>query len=415
MSVDDSSGLADGSYALADGSSGSADGSSASADGSLAPADGSPAATAREGSRSGSALAIRARVERGGFSLDVDDEIPLEGVTAVFGASGSGKSTLLRTIAGFTRPDAGRIAFGETVWFDASKRIDRPAHERPVGMLFQNARLFEHLDVSGNLAYGEKRRGRDLGRFSRLEVVGALDLGELLGRRTASLSGGERQRVALGRTLLSNPDLLLLDEPLSGLDRERKSEILPYLEDVTRRFGIPTLYVSHDMDEVARLADRVWVFAGGRLQTTGPTAEIVERLDLEPLVGRFEAGVLVEGRVARHDTRLRLTYVDLHGDELTMPLLDRVVPGDPVRLRIRARDVALATQRPEGLSIRNILPGRIVDLLREPDSGAVEVLVELRADRIRARLTLAAVEELGLALGDPVFALVKSVSFDRAG
>ena len=145
------------------------------------------------------------------------------------------------------------------------------------------------------------------------------------------------------------------------------------------------------------------------------TAEIVERLDLQPLLGHFEAGVLVEGRVARHDTRLHLTFVDLHGDELTMPLLDRVVPGDSVRLRIRARDVALATQRPEGLSIRNILPGRIVDLLREPGSGAVEVFVELRADRIRARLTLAAVEELGLSVGDPVFALVKSVSFDRAG
>ena len=360
-------------------------------------------------------LAVRARVEWRGFVLDVDDEVPLEGVTAVFGASGSGKSTLLRTIAGFERPSAGRIAFGDEIWFDAAAGIDRAAHERPVGMLFQDARLFEHLDVSGNLAYGEKRRGRDLARFSRLEVVGALDLASLLGRRTAALSGGERQRVALGRTLLSNPDLLLLDEPLSGLDRERKAEILPYLEDVTQRFGIPTLYVSHDIDEVARLADRVWVFAGGRLQTTGSTAEIVERLDLEPLTGRFEAGVLVEGRVARHDARLHLTFVDLHGDELTMPLVDRVVPGDQVRLRIRARDVALATQRPEGLSIRNVLPGRIVDLVREPESGAVEVFVELRSDRIRARLTLAAVEDLQLSIGDPVFALIKSVSFDRAG
>ncbi len=365
--------------------------------------------------RSDSTLAIRARVEQGGFVLDVDDEIPIEGVTAVFGASGSGKSTLLRALAGFERPSEGRIVFGDTVWFDAAAGIDLPAHARPVGMLFQDARLFEHLDVSGNLAYGEKRRGRELARFSRLEVVAALDLGDLLGRRTAALSGGERQRVALGRTLLSNPDLLLLDEPLSGLDRDRKAEILPYLEDVTRRFGIPTLYVSHDIDEVARLADRVWVFAGGRLQTTGSTAEIVERLDLQPLTGRFEAGVLVEGRVTRHDTRLHLTFVDLHGDELTMPLVDRVVPGDSVRLRIRARDVALATRQPEGLSIRNVLPGRIVDLLREPDSGAVEVFVELRSDRIRARLTLAAVEELGLTVGDPVFALVKSVSFDRAG
>lgn len=360
-------------------------------------------------------LAVRARVERGGFVLDVDDAIPLEGVTAIFGPSGSGKSTLLRAIAGFDRPVAGRIAFGDTLFFDRQSGVDLRPHERSVGMLFQDARLFEHLDVSGNLGYGEKRRGRQLSRWTRREVVDALDLASLEGRRMSGLSGGERQRVALGRTLLSNPDLLLLDEPLSGLDRERKAEILPYLEDVTRRFGIPTLYVSHDIDEVARLADRVWVFAEGRLQTSGSTAEIVERLDLQPLTGRFEAGVLVEGRVARHDTRLRLTFVDLHGDTLTMPLVDRLEPGDPVRLRIRARDVALATRRPEGLSIRNILPGRIVDLVREPGSGSVEAFVELRSDRIRARLTLAAVEELELAIGDPVFALVKSVSFERAG
>jgi len=360
-------------------------------------------------------LSIRLRVVYRGFDLEIDDAIELEGVTAIFGASGSGKSTLLRAIAGFERPVSGRIAFGEDVWFDAAERIDVAPHRRPVGMLFQDARLFDHLDVAGNLAFGERRRGREGGRFSRDDVVVALDLDGLLGRRIESLSGGERQRVALARTLLSSPDLLLLDEPLSGLDRERKAEILPYLEDVTRRFRIPTLFVSHDIDEVARLADRVWVFAAGRLQTSGPTAAIVERLDLQPLTGRFEAGVLVEGRVARHDPRLHLTFVDLHGDEFTMPLMDRLAPGDPVRFRIRARDVAVATQRPEGLSIRNVLPGRIADLVHVPESGSVEAFIQLREDRIRARLTLAAVEELGLEVGSSVFALVKSVSFERGG
>jgi len=360
-------------------------------------------------------LSIRVHVVHPGFELEVDDMLDLEGVTAIFGASGSGKSTLLRAIAGFDRPTSGRIAFGEDVWFDTAAGVDLAPHKRPVGMLFQDARLFDHLDVEANLAFGEKRRGRNRDRFTREEVLVALDLGGLAGRRTDSLSGGERQRVALARTLLSSPDLLLLDEPLSGLDRERKAEILPYLEDVTRRFRIPTLFVSHDIDEVARLADRVWVFAAGRLQTSGATAAIVERLDLQPLTGRFEAGVLVEGRVARHDPRLHLTFVDLHGDEFTMPLIDRLEPGDPVRLRIRARDVAVATQRPEGLSIRNVLPGHITDLVREVESGSVEAFIQLREDRIRARLTLAAVEDLSLEIGSAVFALVKSVSFERGG
>jgi molybdate transport system ATP-binding protein len=371
----------------------------------------------RAGGGSGAAsppmLSLRVNVTYPGFALEIDNTIDLVGVTAIFGASGSGKSTLLRTIAGFERPTSGRIVFGEEVWFDSLSRIDVAPHRRPVGMLFQDARLFDHLDVSGNLGFGEKRRGRDRGQFSRDDVLAALDLEGLLDRRVDSLSGGERQRVALARTLLSSPHLLLLDEPLSGLDRDRKAEILPYLEDVTRHFRIPTVFVSHDIDEVARLADRVWVVAEGRLQTSGVTAAIVERLDLQTLTGRFEAGVLVEGRVARHDPRLHLTFVDLHGDEFTMPLMERLSPGEAVRLRIRARDVAIATQRPEGLSIRNVLPGRITDLVRTDEGGSVEAFVQLREDRIRARLTLAAVEELGLEVGSAVFALVKSVSFER--
>lgn len=369
-------------------------------------------AAAPSGPGAAPALALSLRVAHPGFRLELEGELPLAGVTAIFGPSGSGKSTLLRAIAGFERRAEGRVAFGDRVWLDAAAGIDLPPHRRPAGMLFQDARLFPHLDVAGNLAYAVRRRGRD-GRFGRDAVVEALDLAPLLARSVDALSGGERKRVALARTLLSNPALLLLDEPLSGLDRGRKAEILPYLEDVTRRFGLPTLFVSHDIDEVARLADRVWVLDGGRLQTTGPTAEIVERLDLEPLTGRFEGGVLVEGRVDRHDPRLHLTFVDLHGDELTMPLLERLAPGDPVRLRIRARDVALATERPVGLSIRNVLPGRIVELVPEPETGSVEAFVALHADRLRARLTLAAVEELGLEVGSPVFALVKSVSFER--
>lgn len=360
-------------------------------------------------------LELRLRVVRGDFTLDVEGSIDLDCVTAVFGPSGSGKSTLLRAIAGFESPHEGRIAFGDEVWLDTAARRDLPAHRRAAGMLFQDARLFDHLDVEGNLAFAEKRRTPTARRFARDEVVTALDLTSLLSRRVTALSGGERQRVALARTLLSSPRLLLLDEPLSGLDRERKAEILPYLEEVIRRFALPTLFVSHDIDEVVRLADRVWVVSEGRLQTEGPIATIVERLDLEPLTGRFEAGVVVEGRVVSHDPRLHLTRVDVHGDAFTMPLLERLAEGDPVRMRIRARDVALAIQRPEGLSIRNVVPGQIADLVPEPETGSALAFVQLRGDRIQARLTLAAVEELGLEAGSRVYALIKSVSFERAG
>jgi len=360
-------------------------------------------------------LDLRIRIDRPSFDLDVSERLELSGVTAVFGPSGSGKSTLLRAIAGFEKPAPGRIAAGDGVWFDSEKGIDVAPHRRPVGFMFQDARLFAHLDVARNLAYGERRRRGRLEGFDRADVISALDLGPLLARAIDSLSGGERQRVALGRTLLVHPELLLLDEPLSALDRERKADILPYLEAVTERFRIPTFYVSHDIDEVAQLADRVLVLVDGRVSIHGPTAAIVERLDLQPITGRFEAGVLLEGRVVRHDVRLHLTHLDVHGDALTMPMIERIPPGGTIRFRIRARDVALATRRPEGLSIRNVLPGTLTDLVVDPETGIAHALVQLQADRIRARLTQAAVEDLGLETGMSVFALVKSVSFERGG
>lgn len=360
----------------------------------------------------GTALQVHARVVLPDFTLEVQETLEEVGVTALFGASGSGKTTLLRAIAGFEKPVRGRITLGGSVFFDHERGIDVPPHRRPVGFLFQDARLFEHLDVSGNLDFAARRRGGADERFDRQAVVDALDLSPLLARRVAALSGGERQRVALGRTLLAGPALLLLDEPLAALDAGRKAEILPFLEEVTRRFRIPTLFVSHDVDEVVELADRVLVLADGQVRAEGPTAEIVEHLDLSPITGRREAGVLVEGRVARHDERLHLTLVDLDGDELTLPLASRFEPGDSIRLRVMAQDVAIAVERPRGLSIRNVLPGRITNLRFETE-GAVDATIQLRAAHLRSRLTQAAVEDLGLEEGSEVFALVKSVSLDR--
>jgi molybdate transport system ATP-binding protein len=360
-------------------------------------------------------LELRIVLRRSSFTLELDETIGLTGVTAIFGPSGGGKSTLLRAIAGLEVPDTGRIVCGGEVWYDSAAGVHLPAHRRTTGILFQDARLFPHLDVTANLNYARKRRRRELDAFSFDHIVTALDLEALLPRRIGNLSGGERQRVALARTLLTAPRLLLLDEPLAALDRDRKSEILPYLDALPKRFGIPTLYVSHDIDEVAHLADRVLVLAQGRVRAHSHTAAIFERLDLEPVLGRFETGVLIEGTVRGHDQRLHVTAVDVQGVALTLPLLEHLSTGERIRLRIRARDVAIATQVPTGLSIRNVLPGVLTEINEEPGSGSAEVSVDVNGARVRARLTLAAVEALALTPGMPVFALVKSVSFEPFG
>ena len=359
------------------------------------------------------ALHLNIEAAYSGFALALDEQIPLDGVTAIFGPSGGGKTTLLRAIAGFERPRAGRIALGEEAWFDSEKSLDIPAHKRGAGLMFQDARLFPHLTVEGNLDYADKRSAGAGNGFDKAAVIDALGLAPLLRRRTDALSGGERQRAALARTLLARPKLLLLDEPLAALDRVRKTESLAFIEAALKRFGVPALYVSHDIEEVARLADRTLVLAEGKAQALGPTAEILERLDLQDVTGKFEAGVLIEGRVVSHDARLKLTEMDIGGASLSMPMIDRLSPGDGVRLRVRARDVALATRRPEGLSIRNIIAGTLTRLVLEEETAFAEAFIDLGAAHLRARITRAAVEDLQLAEGMAVFALVKSVSFDR--
>ncbi len=358
-------------------------------------------------------LSLRARLSYPQLELDVREELSLSGVTALFGPSGSGKSTLLRLIAGLKTPRAGRIALGSEVWFDSRSGVNVPAHCRSVGFMFQDSRLFDHLSVKGNLEFADKRSSRDAPGIVWQDVVAALDLEALLERRSRSLSGGERQRVALARSLLTRPRLLMLDEPLSALDDKRKAEILPYLERIPRHFDIPTIFVSHALDEIVQLAGSMIVLAEGRVQAYGPTAAIVERLDLQPITGRLEAGVLVHARVRGHDSRLALTHVDLDGQPLKMPIVKKLAVGETVRLRIPARDVAVAVSKPGGISIRNVLAAKIERIAVDGDSAFTEVFMTLRSARIRARLTRDAVEKLNLTAGMPVFALIKSVSFDR--
>jgi molybdate transport system ATP-binding protein len=243
-------------------------------------------------------------------------------------------------------------------------------------------------------------------------VVEALDLAPLLDRATGALSGGERQRVAIGRTLLSRPQLLLMDEPLAALDLRRKAAILPYIERLPEMFGVPILYVTHAIGELTQISQTMILLSEGQVSAVGPVAELMERLDLYPMTGRFEAGVVLDARVTGHDSVYRLTDLDVAGQQMIVPAIEMPVDS-MLRLRIRARDVSLAIQPPAGISIRNVLKGTIAEIAEEPDTAFAEALVDLGGAHLRARLTRKSVRDLSLAVGRPVFALIKSVAIDR--
>lgn len=347
-----------------------------------------------------------------GHRIKFHEKISLSGITALFGPSGSGKTSLLRVIAGLERRYIGSVIFNGTKWADSNTGLFTPPHKRPIGMVFQHDRLFPHLSVAGNLAYANKRSSK--GGITYDQVVAALDLEALLTHAPDTLSGGEKQRVALGRTLLTQPELLLLDEPLSALDIRRKAELLPFLEKIPREFDIPAIFVSHAIDEVARLANEVILLSDkGRVSTRGPIPEIFETQEMHDFTGRFEAGTFLEVTVSAQDKEFRLTSLNFEGQTLRMPMVAALSIGDRIRLRIRARDVAIATKRPEGISIRNTLEATISAVKPETDTAFAEVALKIGAQTLHARITRAAVADLNLTAGMPAFGLIKSVSFDR--
>jgi molybdate transport system ATP-binding protein len=351
-------------------------------------------------------LELDVALERGAFSLRARERIVLEGITALFGPSGSGKTTLLRVIAGLEKSATGRVAFDDAVW--QGERSYVPPHRRAIGYVFQDARLFPHLDVERNLRFF--RRPAVPVRIAFADVVAALDLSSLLDRRPLSLSGGEQQRVAIGRALLSQPRLLLMDEPLSSLDARRKREILPYIEQLPTLFDVPVLYVTHNLDEVARLASEVWLLADGRTVVRGKVADVLERIDLWPVTGRLEAGTVLEARVEAREAGM--ATLSLGRQTLRVPMDDAATPPRAsLRIRIHARDVAIATQPPRHLSIRNVLSASILRIDLDATVYA-ELLLEVDEQHLRARITREALEELGMQQGQQVYALIKSVVFE---
>ncbi|OJJ09665.1 molybdenum ABC transporter ATP-binding protein [Roseibium sp.] len=332
------------------------------------------------------------------------------GVTSLFGQSGAGKTSLTNMIAGLIRPVSGRITVNGTTLFDADKNINLAVQARRIGHVFQDARLFPHMSVRSNLTYA-RWAGRRKTTRSMDEVVQLLGLQPLLARKPATLSGGERQRVAIGRALLSDPRLLIMDEPLANLDQARRNDILPYLDRLCAEAGIPILYVSHSIEEVARLSQTLVILSDGQTPAFGPVAEMLARTDLGKATGRHEAGALLEGTVSHTDSEWGLTHIDIGGATIQIPDLG-AAPGEPIRLRIRARDVALATEVPKGLSIRNRLKGTIRSISEESGPYA-EILCGVGEQTIRARITRASVADLGLVVGKTVTVLIKSVAIDK--
>ena len=347
----------------------------------------------------------------GTFELRAEANAPVSGMTALFGSSGSGKTSLLRSIAGFSRTE-GHTIFNDEVWFDSTTKTNVPPYKRPACLVFQKPLLFGHLSVKGNLEYPLRYAKNRPHQVELSAAIEAFDLPELLTRRIGSLSGGETQRVALARALLSQPKLLLLDEPLSGLDDNRKAEILPYLKRISIDFHLPTIYVSHALDELVSICDHMLVINNGRIVDEGETHDVFERLNVSRLAGRLETGTLLTGVVVKHDLHYRLTHVDIHDNRLVVPLQESIAKGDPVQVKVRARDVAIATSKPENLSIRNVLSGAIDQIDSNEESPYAECVVNIGPTTLRARVTRASVDDLQLTEGKPVFALIKSVTFE---
>lgn len=354
-------------------------------------------------------IEARLALSRRDFALDVALTLPARGVTALFGPSGCGKTTLLRALAGLERA-AGRVALGGQVWQDDAQRRFVPTHQRAIGYVIQEAALFPHLDVRRNLAYGMKRIDAAERRIALDQVVELLGIGHLLERRPDTLSGGERQRVAIARALATSPKLLLMDEPLAALDAKRKAEVLPYLDALHEQLGIPIVYVSHAIDEVARLADHLVLMEAGRVLADGPLADMLARLDLPVALGD-DAGVVLDAVIGERDAQWQLARLDVDGETCRVWARDPGLPlGRRVRLRVLARDVSLTRTPQTGTSIGNQLRGTIEAIADDEHPALALVRVRVGTAPVVARLTRRSAHALQLAIGMPVWAQVKTVA-----
>ncbi len=345
-----------------------------------------------------------------GFTLDASFTGSADGITAIFGRSGAGKSSIVNAIAGLFPLDQGYIRIGDRPIYDSGANINLPVHQRRVGYVFQDGRLFPHLNVQRNLLYGANFGPAD-GRIIEMEeVVRLLEIGHLLDRRPNSLSGGEKQRVAIGRALLSRPELLLMDEPLSSLDAALRAAILLSIERVRDELGIPIFYVSHALDEVIRIADHMVVVENGTVAGEGAVADLMSRLDISPLSTLPDAGAVIDATYQNYDSDFDLGELKFAGGTIWIAGLHST-PGTALRAHIRARDVSLMLDKPRETSVLNVFAGTIAEI-RDTDGPQLDLLLDVGGPLI-ARITRKSVRELGLTPGKQVYALVKAVAIDR--
>ncbi len=343
----------------------------------------------------------------GDFDLSAEATIPGTGVTALFGRSGSGKTSLLRCIAGLESRATGRLEVNGDKWQESKQGLFVPPERRGIGYVFQEGALFPHLQVKANLLYGYKRTHRQERSEKFQRVVDLLGLAGLLKRLPAQLSGGEKQRVAIGRALLNNPRLLLMDEPLAALDRDHKREILPYLESLHRESRIPIIYVTHDLDELVRIADHLVLLEHGRILAQGALDEVLARMDL-PIARDADAGAVINTTLISHDEKYHLSRLAFSGGEITVSWIDLPV-GSQIRIRIHAKDVSLTLEPPGLTSILNILPGT-VEAMEIHGRGRMLLRLDIGGAALLARITRKSQHHLGLEVGTKVYAQVKSVA-----
>lgn len=362
-------------------------------------------------------LTLNARLDRGDFALDVRLALPGHGITALFGPSGSGKTTCLRVLAGLERQATGAVVVDGQTWQDSARGVFLPTHQRALGYVFQEASLFDHLTVEGNLRFGFDRTPPALRRHDWRHGLELLGIGHLLQRRPHELSGGERQRVAIARALATSPQLLLMDEPLAALDTARKAEILPWLEQLHEALDVPVVYVTHSLDEVARLADHVVLLEEGRVLADGPLAQMLTRSNL-PLARGDTAVSVLQGHCSGYSPADQLAVYDIDGGQLLLPQSRQGVPqpGTRARLHIQARDVSLSLVMPAQTSVLNVLPA-VVDSLTDNALAQVVVSLRLGADgqgaTLLSRISSLSARRLALAPGQLVYAQIKGVAMVR--
>ena len=356
------------------------------------------------------AIHVRLQLHYADFSLDVDLDLPGRGVTALYGHSGSGKTTCLRCIAGLERAEQGFVQINDEVWQDSQNKRFVPPHKRALGYVFQEASLFPHLSVLGNLEFGWRRIPRSQRRVDMAHATELLGIGHLLDRHPQHLSGGERQRVGIARALLTSPRLLLMDEPLAALDSQRKSEILPYLERLHDELEIPVLYVSHSQDEVARLADHIVLLSAGKALASGPVGETLARLDL-PLALGDDAGVVIDGQVSAYNLDYQLLTLQLPNSQLSVRVAHLPLAlGKPLRFKVQARDVSLSLHAGEQSSILNRLPVTVVSEIAADNAAHVLVRLDAAGTPLLARITRFSRDQLQLHPGQALWAQIKAVA-----